>query len=89
MKRNDTMIYKYQLEISDHQFIKAQGFRPLYVGMQNGVLCLWGMVDLKEDEIELPVCVIGTGHPMPVGLRNKDYVGSVIDGSFVWHVFMG
>jgi len=94
-----TTIHKYPLQITDHQAVETYyGYKALSVGRDaQGIICLWAIVD---PEIPLALCglnettnkrlmdiyVIGMGNPFPhhSGLQ---FVGTVVDGPFVWHVF--
>ena len=81
-------IYKHAVELTDRQEILVPGFvRCLKVEMQNGKPCIWTEVDLKrQDEFfALWVYVVGTGHLIP---ESTEYLGTVFDGSFVWHIFV-
>lgn len=55
-----------------------------FVGMQNGVVMLWGLVDANAPLIERVFHIAGTGHVLP---RDPCYLGSVFDRQFVWHIF--
>lgn len=82
-------IWKYELEITDHQQIKMPGPAvPMAVMKQGNRVCLWAEVDpsLKDNIYE--VFIVGTGRPVPQ-FSNAKYTGSVIDGPFVWHVWFG
>lgn len=77
-------IHKYPLELTDHQYIKIlKGYKLLFVGNQNGKLCLWveghdiGLVSIQ-------IVIVGTGNPVP---KNGRYVGSAIITPHVWHVY--
>lgn len=80
------VIWKYPLALVDHMqvVIMPTGAEVLSVAIQHGVPTLWAQVDTK------PICtrlfvVVGTGHRLPeVPLK---FIGTVIDGRFVWHVF--
>lgn len=61
------------------------GARTLFFAMQNGLPTLWALVDPLAERHSCAVYVIGTGHPVPDETR---YVGSVLDGEFVWHCFI-
>jgi len=77
-------IWKYQLQITDEQIISVPaGSRPISVAEQNGKLCMWAIVGSNRSA-KMRIQVVGTGNPMPdVG----DYIGTVVMGKFVWHVF--
>ncbi len=84
-------VWKFPLAIVDQQTIKipanAAAFKPLFVGIQNGKLCFWAEVDdeLKTME-EITIYVCGTGNPIP---SPRQYLGSAVIGTFVWHVYRG
>lgn len=79
-------IYKYPIQLTDQQIIHL----PLYAKiisaqLQNGVICLWAILDPEAVDLTRRIVIAGTGHPMPdLPLR---FIDTVQDGSFVWHVF--
>jgi hypothetical protein len=82
-------VYKYQIPIQDevilHLPVKAQ---LLSIQEQNGVVCVWALVDPASEFLE-PRClrIFGTGHLIPdSGLL---YVSTfqVDAGAFVFHAF--
>jgi hypothetical protein len=55
-----------------------------HIGMQNGVVTMWTLVECDAREIERTFVIAGTGHSLePVG----NYLGTVFDRQFVWHIF--
>jgi hypothetical protein len=82
-------IWKFPLEVIDLQVIRApRGATPLKVMVQGGIPCLWMLVSPEAREIDIPVAIYGTGHPLRKCARK--YVDSfMIDGgSLVFHVFL-
>lgn len=85
-------IYKYDLTAAFNQngviSIKApKDAKWLYVAVQPHTgLCAWAQVNIDEPAEQVPhtLHIIGTGHTVP---DNVAYIGSVIDGAFVWHVY--
>jgi len=62
-----------------------QGAQILNVHEQGGDITIWAMVDPDAEIAKRDFAVWGTGH-----LHSKDpegFVGSVLIGPFVWHVF--
>jgi len=88
------VIHKYPLELTERQTIKhLPCFTPAHVGLDpSGALCLWAEVDLIDSA---PICsidveIFGTGHTIPPPPHHwaRQFVGSVVQGSFVWHVYL-
>jgi hypothetical protein len=80
-------VWKYYLRLEDDsQIIMPYGAEPLFVGMQDGGLCVWMKVDTQAKKIAHMFHVRGTGHPMGDAAGAK-HIGSVFDRQFVWHVF--
>ncbi len=81
------MIYKYPLKLTDVQHVTMpKGARILSVHDQRGTICLWALVDASEVSTEARLIeIIGTGNPMPVAKRQ--FIGTVVQEPFVWHVF--
>ena len=63
----------------------------LFCDVQNGVPCLWALVDTERQERAIRVLVVGTGHNADVVIdRGLRHVGSfmLLGGRFVGHVFV-
>lgn len=56
------------------------------VGMQGRSLCLWAIVEPHVSPVNREISVYGTGHQLG---DDVEYIGTVHDGPFVWHVFDG
>lgn len=85
------IIYKYPLQNRNRDgacevFLPAAA-EILTVGAQEGTICLWALDDVLQGlcRHNRTFFVIGTGHEMPECEVN--YIGTVFDGPFVWHVF--
>jgi hypothetical protein len=82
-------VWKFTLDITDVQEIAVPiGAEPLHVAMQDGVLCLWALVDPDCSHVLRPFYVTGTGNPAPAP-PVANYIGSVHQSPFVWHVWEG
>lgn len=88
-------IFKYPLELAQYQIIECLWpAEILSVKVQNGQLCTWVQVDT---ECVLPkfyprdreFMILGTGQEIPseVEMQNWTFMDSIIDGSYVWHVY--
>lgn len=85
-------IHKYPIEITNRQSIKLPlGYAIINVGFDHedrriSRLCIWAAVNTESTMMDVEIIIVGTGHPLPhVG----DHLGTVVDGSFIWHVFTG
>jgi hypothetical protein len=64
-----------------------KGAKPLSVGLQRGLPTIWAEVDTHSHEGETwTVFVLGTGWAVPENAVH--HLGTVFDGSFVWHVYL-
>jgi len=84
-------IYKYPLAITDEQIITMPfEARILTVQVQDGVPCLWALVEPDWKPEPRRILTFGTGHPIPDGTAGR-HVGTyqVQGGSLVFHVFEG
>lgn len=82
-------IYKYKLKITDEQMLTLPKYSE-YVNcsMQDGELCVWILVDPDEKEMfTMKVLVIGTGNPIEHDLDYYEYMNTVFDRTFVWHIY--
>lgn len=80
-------IFKFGLDITDYQMLHLpKGAVILCTMMQYGQLKIWCEVntEVKVTE-ERRIIIVGTGNLITATAYK--YIGSVIDGSFVWHVF--
>lgn len=86
-----TAIWKYQLPLTDEPVLNMPvNAKIIHVDDQHGVLCLWAEVDRDEELVPFLTMprqfyVVGTGHTFD--RTGKRYLGSVIQDSFVWHVY--
>lgn len=80
-------IYKYPLEITDHQEISIHaGAELLDIQVQNGSIYLWCMVNPNQSMRKYYFRVLGTGQPIESEF-NVPYLATVQTGRFVWHIF--
>lgn len=88
-KSMDYRIWKYELEITaDMQVIEMPMCSTiLSVANQDGKLCLWAMGDTARAKEERRIEIIGTGNPINHRLIERKFIGTVLVGTFVWHVF--
>jgi hypothetical protein len=82
-------IWKFAIATTSAQEIETStDFRPLSVGMQGPEICLWAVVDPESPKRSRMVKIVGTGHPIYDDFDGFEHVGMVLDGPFVWHVFV-
>lgn len=88
-------IFKYEIEmqsvelvIKDEQkIVMPRGAMVLHVGMQNGRICLWAQVNPDDEPMERRFIIHGTCHENLPEATPLTHIATVMDGSFVWHVF--
>jgi hypothetical protein len=80
-------IYKYPMSLKDQWVSLPIGAKMLTVEIQNGVLCLWALVDPSEKIAARFFKVLGTGWNSNE-IDDFDYVGTVFQDEFVWHIFV-
>ena len=80
-------IWKYQLTMHrTTDLALPKGAKALSFNMQNGAPMLWALVDTEESETETQsFLVIGTGFTLPLDALLDGFIGTAIDGAFVWH----
>lgn len=79
-------IWKFPLNVTDVQPISVpSGAKPLAVQVQNGVPCLWAMVDPHAKKATIFVRTFRTGHD--VQDDPGEHVGTYQIGALVFHVF--
>jgi hypothetical protein len=84
-------IYKYPLDGSYHNIIPMHNdAQILCVQVQDGIPCLWALVDPATGFSERHFETFGTGHVIPdkIGVYRR-YIGTyqLLDGHLVFHVF--
>jgi len=92
-----TTIYKYKIPLLDldersNYSISMDAFSEiLKVGVQrHQEICLWAAVPGSGQVHQQTFKVVGTGHPIDsedIYDIGSQYIGTVFDGPFVWHVF--
>lgn len=86
-------IYKYQLQIVDHQLVQIPKKATfLSVQFQENQLCMWLIVDTERMDLEAAhISIFGTGHELPDSVDSAKYwyLGTVqqFNGKLVWHIF--
>lgn len=79
-----TQIWKFDLRHGE-QRISAPGLgKALFFAIQGTKVRVWCKVRPGEPDRERIFYVVGTGSPIP---PNGRHVGSLQDGSYVWHLF--
>jgi hypothetical protein len=73
-------IYKYTL---DEPVRIPQGSTVVQVGIQDGLYCIWAIVDTDAPLEERRFVVVGTGRELS---NNMVHVGTVFENPFVWHI---
>ena len=78
-------IYKYTIELIQNYPVQMPvNAKVLHVDIQNSMITLWALVDLSNSIEKRYFSVYGTGFEI---LKEGCYIGTVKDGTFVWHVF--
>lgn len=94
---NGMRIFKYPLQVTDVQYVSLPlHAKLLTVQVQNGIPCLWALVDSKHKlKVNRPVFTIGTGNPaghvFETGKTDEwpKYLSTyqLANGALVFHVF--
>lgn len=80
-------IHKYPLSATDLQTVPMpKGAKILHVALQAGSVCLWAEVFPAMPKVNRCIEVFGTGNPMDESFL-RVYIGTVQDGSLVWHIY--
>lgn len=88
-------VYKYPINPSDEKIeLKIPGGGNILSAGLDPVnrLCVWALVDPDEEECATNIYCVGTGWPIDWIMEEEDalnFVGSVKDGPYMWHVFVG
>jgi hypothetical protein len=84
-------IYKYELELTDHQNIQLPiGAEILTVGNQNELVCLWALIDPVAEKEFRQIEIFGTGMPILSDMgTSREYISTfqMDGGKLVLHAF--
>lgn len=87
----DFRIHKYPTDNWERDTVHIKGLRRvLKVAVQHDKLTFWVSVDVEDERITpIPYLIAGTGHPISeIDGRHYQYVETVFQGPFVWHVLV-
>ena len=80
-------IWKYEINITDEQTIMMpKGSRTLSFQLQNGIPCIWAVVEPNVEKEKRKFFIAGTGNPFPCEI-NAMFIGTIQNNGFVWHLF--
>jgi hypothetical protein len=90
-------IYKYPITMSDDLEIieMLSPARIRHVGLDPaGVPCVWAEVDTEANNrsigfgtIKRHIHIVGTGQRLPENISALQYLGTIHEGPFIWHVY--
>ncbi len=88
------VIWKYEVAVgvsgSPAIVVMPAGAKILSVskqpGQRNGIFSLWAIVDPLNNKCEREIIIRGTGHEFDA-LDLEPFIGTVIDGDLVWHIY--
>ncbi len=79
-------IWKFPVPIADEFAVGIpRGAEILSFDIQAGQPCIWAAVDPEQEAVSRQFRIVGTGHDMPA--EALAYIGTVLDGGLVWHLF--
>lgn len=82
------VIWKYELEVLDIQFIDVPiGGTILSVANQSDRVMLWAMVNPTNPKEKRRIEIYGTGHNIEPTPADRTFIGTVLVAPYVWHVF--
>ncbi len=79
-------IWKFSLTIQDSQKIKIPaGSKILSIQMQNGIPCIWALVNPDDSKRDKTIRIYSTGRR--VESHHGDFIGTFQTGPLVFHAF--
>jgi len=80
-------IWKFPLQVTDEQYVEMPMFTQVPdVQVQDGIPCLWALVDPAYQKSPKKIITHGTGHDVPVTTGN--YIATYqLSSGLVFHVF--
>jgi hypothetical protein len=79
-------IYKYKLSEGLNE-LEIPYIKILGVIYQGFTPTIYAIVDTENPNKKLQVAVIGTGWEIEDNIISSNYIGTITNGVFVWHVF--
>lgn len=83
-------VWKYPFDVTDRFDLEMpHGVQMLSVQVQDGVPCLWALVDDENTKVTVRFRVVGTGNPAPDMYIFRTFVGTfqLEGGALVFHLF--
>lgn len=84
-------VWKFELSVNGNQELELrEGYEILALQTQNGVPCLWILINPEAPKEKETFEIYGTGHPINYDMGiDREYVGTWQEqgGSYVWHLF--
>lgn len=81
----NTVVWKAVLRVDHLQTVETpEGAELLFVHEQDGNICIWFACNPAHKREFRTIMIVGTGHVM---LDEGVYIGSVVIGALVFHVF--
>ncbi len=80
-------IYKYPLNLDKTIVSMHEGSQVLTAQMQGSGITLWCIADTSKPLEKRTFDVFDTGNPLPDTADVSNWVATVQDGGFVWHIF--
>jgi hypothetical protein len=85
----NSTVYKYPIHLTGLQVLTLPApARILDIQIQDGYPQLWALVEPDQPMQNYEVITIGTGQTCYHDLRGSIFQKTLIDGSFVWHIFV-
>ncbi len=83
-------VWKYSLGMIPQGTVEIQrGAKILSVGEQEGIMTIWALVDTDEIKVHRNILVVGTGHVYEDETFDKEFIGTIFFGAYVFHIFDG
>lgn len=86
------VVWKFPLAVEDIQQVEIpQEAKVLTVQVQNGIPCIWALVESENGLEKRTFRLAGTGHDLEPASPNEilEYVGTfqLLEGKFIGHLF--
>lgn len=80
-------VYKYPLDLKEYNDIEMPwGAKILSFQVQEGIPCIWALVDATHTKVNRRFRVAGTGHNIDDNI--KEFIGTIqMPNGLVWHLF--
>ncbi len=82
-------IWKFNLNVEKRNYVEMpSNSKVLDVQMQDGKITMWALCETESERITVEILIFGTGWEIEGGTENLEYLATVQNNGYVWHLFI-